>query len=340
MYYSISKTCINFKRCLRIFICTTLSIIVSTHCTAQQHDGEPSSGHNARRMLLRDEGLSQLSYIDLANANANWYVKVPAGRDIQLVGNGRVLIGTGNGYEEYEVSTGKKVFELASYPGTISARRLRNGNTMLAGSDWQGKQGIILIEVDKNGNIQRQIVYPAHTYLRLVRETASGTFLVTADELVFEGNAKGAIIWRATLAGLDKPHSWQALRLGNGQTIVSTGYDKNFQIFSKDGKLLDSISGPPEVHPLFYAGFQILGNGNYVVTNWQGHGPAFGASGTQVLEYTPKGKLVWSWKQDATKFSSIQGVLVLDGLDLNLLHVEDANGKLAPVKKNKYGSSK
>jgi hypothetical protein len=26
------------------------------------------------------------------------------------------------------------------------------------------------------------------------------------------------------------------------------------------------------------------------------------------------------------------GVIVLDGLDLNLLHLEDKNGKLAPVK--------
>ena len=318
-----------------LLLSSVLLLFVTNRSLCQGSAVGSSSGYNTRKMLLRDEGLSQLSYIDIAKPQSSWFVKVPPGRDIQLVGNGRVLIGTGNGYEEYEITTGKKVFELASYPGTISARRLRNGNTILAGSDWQARQGIILVEVDKDGNKLREIVYPAHTYLRLVRETASGTFLVTADELVFEGNAKGEIIWKATLAGLDKPHSWQALRLSNGQTIVSTGYDKNFQIFSKDGKLLDSISGPAEIHPVFYAGFQILVNGNYIVTNWQGHGPSFGASGTQVLEYTPKGKLAWSWKQDATKFSSLQGIIVLDGLNLNSLHVEDANGKLAPVNLNK-----
>jgi hypothetical protein len=304
----------------------------ATGTFAQQSPGENSGLYKKRTMLLRDEGLSQLSYIDLANSQANWFVKVPPGRDIQLAGNGRVMIGTGNGFEEYEITTGKKVFELASFPGTISARRLRNGNTMLVGADWQEKKGIVLVEVDKNGSIKRKIVYPPHTYLRLIRETTAGTFLVTADELVFEGNDKGEIIWQATLAGLDKPHSWQALRLGNGQTIVSTGYDKNFQVFSKEGKLLDSITGPPQVHPLFYAGFQVLANGNYVVTNWQGHGPSFGSSGTQVLEYTPAGKLAWSWKQDAGKFSSLQGIIVLDGLNIQLLHVEDGNGKLSPVK--------
>jgi hypothetical protein len=282
-------------------------------------------------MLLRDEGLSQLSYIDIANPATNWFVPVPAGRDIQLAGNGRVLIGTGNGYEEREIATGNKVFELSSFPGTISARRLRNGNTLLAGVNWQGKQGIVLVEVNAGGNIHSLVAYPGFDYVRLIRQTVSGTFLVTADEFVFEGNAKGEIIWRAKVTGLPKPHAWQALRLGNGQTIVSGGYAKNFQVFATDGRLLDTITGPAEVNPNFYAGFQILANGNYVVTNWQGHGPKFGASGTQVLEYTPKGQLAWSWKQDPARFSSLQGIVVLDGLDVNLLHVEDANGRLAPV---------
>ena len=114
--------------------------------------------------------------------------------------------------------------------------------------------------------------------------------------------------------------------------MISAGFAKNFQFFSPDGKLTDTIGGPAEVKPNFFAGFQILANGNYVITNWQGHGPTFGAIGTQLLEYTPTGKLAWSWQQDATKFSSLQGVIVLDGLDLNFLHIEDENGKLAPVR--------
>jgi hypothetical protein len=51
----------------------------------------------------------------------------------------------------------------------------------------------------------------------------------------------------------------------------------------------------------------------------------------QLLEYTPGGKLVWSWKQDAEKFSSLQGVIVLNGLDINRLHVENSAGVLVPV---------
>jgi hypothetical protein len=257
---------------------------------------------------------------------------VPPGRDLQLVGNGRVLIGTGAGYEEREIATGKKLFELASFPGTVSARRLRNGNTLLAGLDWQGKKGIVLVEVDNAGTIKNLVSFPEFNYVRLVRETSSGTFLVTAGTSVFEADKKGSILWKANITGVEKPNAWQALRIANGQTIVSSGYSKNFQVFSKDESLQATITGPDNVHPHFYAGFQVLSNGNYVVTNWQGHGPKFGASGVQLLEYTPGGKLVWSWKQDPEKFSSLQGVIVLDGLDISRMHVEDAEGVLSPVK--------
>ncbi|MCW3089776.1 MAG: hypothetical protein JWP81_845 [Ferruginibacter sp.] len=332
-----SNTNRSFQRKSRQYRLLLIGMIVLAYsnCYGQQStsNAQPTS-NNTRKLLLRDEGMSQLSYIDLANPAANWYTPIPTGRDMQLVGNGRVLVGTGSGYEEREITTGKKIFELTAFPGTVAARRLRNGNTLLSGVNWQGKRGIVLVEVDSSGTVKRTIVYAGFDYVRLVRETPSGNFLVTADNIAFEGDASGAIVWKVTIAGLDKPHAWQALRLANGQTIVSTGYAKNFQVFSADQQLVDSITGPADVNPNFYAGFQVLPNGNYIVANWQGHGPKFGASGVQVLEYTPKGKLAWSWKQDAAKFSSLHAVIVLDGLDLNALHVEDKNGMLAPVKVN------
>ncbi len=290
-------------------------------------------GQSAKRhFLLRDEGISQLAYIDEANPNNNWYTPLPTGRDMQLVGNGRVLVGTGNGYEEYEIKTGKKVFEMTTFPGTLTAHRLRNGNTLLTGLNWQGKEGIILLEIDPDAVVKQLYSFPGLGYPRLVRETATGNFLITADDYVLEANTAGEILWKVKVAGKDKPHVWQALRLANGQTVASCGYSANLQVFNADGSLAVAITGPAEVRPNFFAGFQVLANGNYVVINWQGHGPNFGTSGTQLLEFTPAGKLVWSWQQDATKFSSLHSVIILDGLDTNFLHVEDKNGMLAPVK--------
>ena len=315
---------------LHFILCFFLSsiILIAQDKTSDQQ----GSSFTTRRLLLRDEGLSQLSYVDIGNPTSNWYVPVPSGRDLQLIGNGRVLIGTGTGYEEREIATGKKVSALTSFIGTIAARRLRSGNTLLAGLNWQGKEGIVLIEVNGKGAIQRTIAYPGFAYVRLVRETPSGTFLITANDVVFEGNRSGTVIWKAKLTGPEKTNAWQATRLANGQTVVSTGYGGNIQIFDADGHKIATIAGPDEVRPNFYAGHQILSNGNIVVTNWQGHGSKFGSSGVQLLEYTPAGKLAWSWKQDPAKYSSLQGVIVLDGLDLSLLHVENENGVLAPVK--------
>jgi hypothetical protein len=293
-------------------------------CTSAQQKEYASD----RKLILRDEGLSELSFVDITNPKANWYKSVPPGRDLQLVGNNRVLIGTGSGYEERDISTGNKVFELTSFDGTIAARRLRNGNTLLVGLNWQSKDGIVLLEVTQQGIVKSTIVYPGFTYVRLVRETSQGTFLITANNIVFEGNAKGTIIWQAKIEGPEKTNAWQAVRVANGNTVVSSGYGGNIQIFGTTGSPVTSIAGPEFVHPNFYAGFQILKSGNFVVTNWQGHGPDFGGSGVQLLEYTPAGELVWSWKQDAEKYSSLQGVIVLDGLDTNLLHVENEKGVL------------
>lgn len=322
----------NFGQWLFLLVGFCVFSVGFKSCTSQRSLSAQSTGAHPKKFILRDEGLSQLSYVNLESTQDNWYQSVPAGRDLQLIGAGRVLIGTGTGYEERDIATGNKLAELTSFNGTLAARRLRNGNTLLVGLNWQGRQGIVLVEVDKSGSTQRLIVYPGFNYVRLIRETTSGTFLVTADDTIFEGDAQGSILWRAKISGRDKPHVWQALRLANGQTIASSGFAANFQIFGKDGKLLDTITGPAGINPHFYAGFQILANGNLVVTNWQGHGPSFGRSGIQLLEYAPAGDLVWSWKQDSAKFSSLQGVIVLDGLDLTSLHVEDGDGKLAPVK--------
>lgn len=308
-----------------------LALIFSSCHSAKTTSAAATGHYTHHRLLIRDEGISQLAYIDLDNPAANWYTPLPVGRDVQLVGNGRVLAGTGNGYEEFELTTGKKVFELTRYPGTIAARRLRNGNTLLTGVNWQDKKGIVLVEVNAAGETKQLYVYPEYNYARLVRETASGNFLVTANNTIFESNRNGEIVWKAVIGDAEKTHAWQALRLANGQTVVSTGYQHKLEFFAADGKLIDTITGPEKVHPNFFAGFQILANGNFVVTNWQGHGPKMGASGTQVLEYTTAGKLAWHWQQDSTKFSSLHNAIVLDELDAQNMYIEDINGKLAPV---------
>jgi len=289
------------------------------------------SSRGSRKFLLRDEGLSQVCFVNLDDSTANWQVKVPPGRDLQLVGKGSVLIGTGNGYQEIDIRSGKTLKEISDYSGSIMARRLKNGNTMLVGLNWENKKGIVLLEVAPDGAKKKVLNFPEYNYVRLVRETPKGTYLITANNVVFESNSTGEIIWKAKLTGPEKIHAWQALRLKK-KTVVSTGYGVNFQVLKKDGTPEKIFTGPEHVNPHFFAGFQVLSNGNYLVSNWQGHGVGHGNSGNQLLEFTPNGKLVWSWKQDPAKFSSLQGVLALDGLDPQYLYIEGKNGKLRKQK--------
>ncbi len=220
-----------------------------------------------------------------------------------------------------------------SFPGTLSAHRLRNGNTLLAGVNWQGAAGIVLVEVDAGGVVQRRINLPAFSFVRLIRQTMTGTFLVTADDAVLEVDATGQILWRADVPRVNAAtasHVWQALRVPSGDTVVSTGYGASLQIFGADGALERTITGPADVVPNQFVGFQILGNGNFVVANWLGHSGE--VMGVQLLEYDPLGTLVWSYRPDpATESLSLHHVIVLDGLDPKQLYVDDTTGVLAPV---------
>ncbi len=290
-------------------------------------------------MLLRDEGLRTLNYVDLNDPTANWYVRIlgeepPSsevqGRDLQLVGNDRVMVGTPTGYEEYSINTGERIRALGSFPGTQSAHRRRNRNTLLASAD---DTAILLTEVDTEGNVASIITVPDEgPMVSLVRETSTGTFLIARNNQVIEADETGLVLQRFTVfAEAPRPLVWQAVRLSNGDTVVATGHGANLTVFRSDGETRRTITGPSRVEPHFFAGFQVLANGNYLVTNWQGPGEGLGSNGVQLLEYNALGLRAWTWTQDAAHFSSLQGVILLDGLDTSKLHVEGDNGALVAV---------
>ena len=55
----------------------------------------------------------------------------------------------------------------------------------------------------------------------------------------------------------------------------------------------------------------------------------FGSSGVQLIEFDAHGEIVWQWS-DASRISSLQGVLVLDGLDTSVLH-DEREGIVVPL---------
>ena len=279
-----------------------------------------------------DEGLGNLLYVNELNPGRNWIVPIGHAhpRDLQLIGSGRLLLSHDKGYSEYELSGGRRAFDLASYSNVSSARRLPDGDTLLAYAVEGKPMGVFVAELDPKGREVRATVY-AGDYVRLMRQTDRGTFLFGMNDRIEEGDGKGAIVWTARAEGFR--HAWKALRLPSGNTLASGGYGAFMVEFAPDGRIVRRFGGaadvPAEVHPYFYGTFQLLPGGHVAVANWQGHGPGHGGSGVQLLEFDAEGRIVWRWS-DRSVISSVQAILILDGLDTARLH-DERTGLMLPL---------
>jgi hypothetical protein len=235
------------------------------------------------------------------------------------------MLGKSNGWDEYQLSDGKSLGGQHGFSGTQSAHRLADGTTMLASV---AGGSIVLKMVGADGQVARTVTYAGYSYVRLVRPTAAGTFLVTADTRVFEGDAQGKVLTTWTIPGTGQ-HVWKALRLASGQTVIATGYNATLMVFGSDQMLLKTIGGKggalSAVDPHFFADFHVRSNGNYFLVNSQAD--SNNTSSVQLLEFDPDGKLVWQQKQPAT-VRSLEEAIVLDGLDTSKLQIE-TTGPLA-----------
>ncbi|HUR60058.1 MAG TPA: hypothetical protein VM029_20210, partial [Opitutaceae bacterium] len=282
--------------------------------------------------LALDEGLVTLLHVDERNPDRDWVVPVGRAtpRDLQLIGDGRVLVGHDAGYTEFDLATGKVRREVARFKGVTSARRLPSGHTLLAGVDLDGAKGVVLLEIDAADTVRRRRVLPGN-YVRLVRETPQGTWLLMNDTMIREVGDDGALLHEWIVPGFR--HAWKAVRLPGGHTLASAGFGAFLAELDAKGNVVRRFGGkdtvPAAVAPNFYATFQLLPNGHVVVANWQGHGPGHGASGVQLLEFDRAGAIAWRWS-DAERISSLQGVLILDGLDVARLH-DERNGIMTPI---------
>ncbi len=282
--------------------------------------------------LAIDEGLAQLLHINERQPEKDWIVPVghPQARDMQLVGQGRVLIGHDAGYSEFDIATGKNLRDVALFKGITSARRLADGHTLLSGLNLDGSTGVVVLELDPANRVINKTVFPGN-YVRLFRETEQGTWLMMNDTMIRECDRSGKILHEWTVPGFR--HGWKALRLPDGHILASAGYGAFFVELDPQGAVLRKFAEkekmPAAVNANFYAMFQLLPDGHIVFANWQAHGPGHGNSGIQMLEIDRTGAIVWQWS-DAKRISSLQGVLVLDGLDISRLH-DERSGVMAPL---------
>ncbi|HVU52778.1 MAG TPA: hypothetical protein VHL80_18985 [Polyangia bacterium] len=299
---------------------------------------------NKRKMLLRDEGDPHLVMIDLSKTPILVWKSVALNdawaRAAQLIGNNQILGGRINGYEVYDYNTGATVKSVTNFNPSESAYRTVTGETMLTRPN-------ILTFLDKTDKVSHQISH-GYGYVRVGRPTRNNTYLIPADTTVTEIDAKGTVLWKLNGGAPGWGHIWEALLLGpsvgggkwnDGDTLLCTAFGSSCDVIDKTTHKVTFRFGTQQmanwgpmstatsamVKPNFFSEFEILPNGNIFTANWQGHGGGNGGSGLQVLEFDPKGNLVWYWKQDATIFSSIQGVQVMDGKNPMYLHVQETS---------------
>lgn len=284
-----------------------------------------------REFICIDEGLGTLLHVNERDESKNWRVPIgqPQARDMQLVGGNKILISHHHGYSEFDISSGKLAKEFNSLEGVTAVRRQPDGHTIIAGVDIPGTKGVAVLELNVNDEEIHRAIFPGD-YVRLIRQTERGTYLMCCNDRIREGSPDGKYLREFPVDGFF--HAWKAVRLPNGNLLVSAGYGAFLVELDPAGKIVRKFGGkdsvPARVNPFFYAMFQLLPNGHIVLANWQGHGEGHGAQGIQLLEFNPRSEIVWSWSR-AELISSLQGVLVLDGLDTSKLH-DERTGVMIP----------
>ena len=286
------------------------------------------------RFIAADESRGQLVYVDQFDPTKDWTLKTPEKhRDLQLIGGGKLLTSTDSGYREYDLLTHQPTKDVNQelLGGSTSVQRLPDGRTLVGCNQ---NNGIAFRELDATDKLLRSCSFPHINSLRLFRLSPRGTLLFGAmagnDSKVVEADMQGNILRSLSLP--DARHNYQVLELPNKNLLVADGYGAAIEELASDGKALRKLGGkpgPPGLLMNFFAGMQVLPNGNIVVSNWTGHGPADSAKAPQLLEFDPSGKIVWQW-HDPQRAGSIHGVIVLDALDIQRLN-SDTSSVLGPL---------
>jgi hypothetical protein len=239
--------------------------------------------------------------------------------DIHVLGNGNVMVQQGGAkVAEIDSKTKKVVWSYDSAtqngnqgkPVEVHAfQPLADGRVMIAESGV-GR----IIEVDRDGKLHKEIKLKVnhshpHTDTRLARKLANGHYLVCheGDGVVREYSDKGEVVWEYEVPLFGKesrgghgPESWgnkcfAAVRLGNGNTLISTGNGHSVLEVTPEKKVVWKVDQKdlPGITLAWVTTLEVLPNGHYVIGNCHA-----GTGNPQLIELDPKSKkVVWTLSQ-------------------------------------------
>jgi hypothetical protein len=301
--------------------------------------GPVEVGHPKRFIASIHGSADKLVYVDVEDPQQNWELDVPDGiQDFQLIGNDTLLVGYkfNFGYFEVDLAThqmGANVRDFLTRSEAIltSVKRLDNGHTLIMAQGLSGAQSDLEVwEVDNDKK-----VYDKRTFasccgnLRVVRLTADEHFLVGSGNALVELDGDGNEVARKNTGGSP---TYMGLKTADGTYYATNGHGGQILAFPPGGqsKVIGGKSSSSAQDVTIYqpGQFQILQNGNIVITNWTAEN---GGMGKQLVEYTADGEMVWSWDDPAVRPQGMETLLVLDNLDPSVLN-DDRDGVLKPVK--------
>jgi hypothetical protein len=239
----------------QIFIITVLLVFSLSKAEAIKH-----------RFIVVDESRAQLHYVDQFDPSNDWDIHFSEHfRDVRLIKKQRILVGTINGYEEYDLKTQKKIKTFAdpSFIKTETITRLSNGHTIL-GCNYKDKGGVKFFEFDKKDRLVRSVSFPTLRHMRIMRTMEDGSFLFGGHNEVVKADWNGVI---KKFAISDKTNRiYEVDELANGNYCVSTGFGASLEEWTPEGTFVRKIAGgkpaPKGCCYNFFCGMQLLSN-NY-----------------------------------------------------------------------------
>lgn len=231
-----------------------------------------------------------------------WNAGRPGARDGYVLPNGNILICWADQVIEYDKKKAVVFTYNRSEPNMElgTAVRLDNGNTLITESGTRPR----LVEVNPKGKIMVSVpLLPetdnVHMQTRMARKLSNGNYLVphllafAVKEYKPDGEVVSVFRTDSEEFGGRDSVNWPftAIRLRNGNTLVSLTHGNKVVEFSQEGKVAWKVSNLDFRERLFQdpCGVQRLPNGNTVIAS-------YGAKeGVKIFEITPKKELVWRY---------------------------------------------
>lgn len=178
-----------------------------------------------------------------------------------------------------------------------------------------------LLVINKSGNrVEKELILPTrapgtHGQFRHIRMTPAGTFLVAHLDLgkVVEYDGDGKELW-----SVPAPSTWAAVRLKNGNTLISGDQHGYVRDVNPKGETIWEINKNDLRGIPLYTIQEVsrLANGNTLINNWVGSVPqAEWSRIVQLIEVTPEKKVVWALR-DWTTLGPASSTQLLDEPEL------------------------